>query len=46
MRKTKDDNLLEDIQKCMTDPVADILQNFSLERSKKFYEKRVKQFNE
>lgn len=37
---------MEDIQKCMTDPVADILQNFSLERSKKFYEKRVKQFNE
>lgn len=45
MRITED-NLLEDIQKCMTDPVSDVLQNFSLEKSRKFYEKRVKQFNE
>ena len=37
-------NLLEDIKNCMTDPVADILQNFSLEKSEEHYDKRVKQW--
>lgn len=43
MRNPKS-NLLEDIQKCMTDPVYDICKNFSLEKSKEWYEKRVKQW--
>lgn len=34
MRKT---NLLEDVQKSMTDPVYDICKNFSLEKSKTYY---------
>lgn len=33
-------NLLEDVKKCMTDPVSDLLLNFSLEKSKEWYEKR------
>jgi len=36
-------NLLEDVKKCMTDPVSDLLLNFSLEKSKEWYEKREKQ---
>ena len=32
-------NLLEDVKKCLTDPVSDILQNFSLAKSKLYYEK-------
>lgn len=38
-------NLLEDIKSCMTDPISDILQNFSLEKSEEFYDKRVKEWN-
>ena len=38
-------NLLEDVKKCLTDPVSDILQNFSLEKSKLYYEKWAKQWN-
>lgn len=41
MKKT---NLLEDVQKCMVDPIYDIIQNFSLEKSREGYEKRVKQW--
>lgn len=37
-------NLLEDVKKCMTDPVSDILLNFSLEKSRKGYEDRKKQW--
>lgn len=43
--KVVEDNLLEDIQKCMTDPVSDVLQNFSLEKSRKFYKKHVEEWN-
>lgn len=38
-------NLLEDVKKCMTDPVSDLLLNFSLEKSKEWYEKREKQWD-
>lgn len=38
-------NLLEDVKKCMTDPIYDIIQNFSLEKSKEWYEKRKKQWD-
>lgn len=31
------ENLLEDVQKCMVDPVSNILQNFSLEKSEEYY---------
>lgn len=37
-------NLLEDVKKCMVDPVSDLLLNFSLEKSKERYEKREKQW--
>lgn len=37
-------NLLEDVKKCMTDPVSDILLNFSIEKSRKGYEDRKKQW--
>lgn len=37
-------NLLEDVKKCMTDPVSDVLLNFSLEKSRKGYEDRKKQW--
>lgn len=37
-------NLLEDVKKCMTDPISDILLNFSLEKSRKGYDERVKQW--
>lgn len=43
MKKT---NLLEDVQKCMVDPIYDICKNFSLEKSKEWYDKRVKQWDE
>ena len=43
MRNPKD-NLLEDVQKCMTDPIYDIEKNFSLEKSEFHYEKWVKQW--
>lgn len=36
-------NLLEDVKKCMTDPISDLLLNFSLEKSREWYEKRKKQ---
>lgn len=36
--------LREDVTKCMTDPIYDIIQNFSLEKSKEWYEKRKKQW--
>ena len=38
-------NLLEDVKKCMTDPISDLLLNFSLEKSKEWYEKREKQWD-
>lgn len=38
-------NLLEDVQKSLTDPVYDILQNFSLEKSREYYNKRATQWN-
>ena len=38
-------NLLEDVKKCMTDPVSDLLLNFSLEKSKEWYEKRKGQWD-
>ena len=37
-------NLLEDVKKCMTDPISDILLNFSIEKSRKGYDERVKQW--
>ena len=37
-------NLLEDVKKCLTDPVSDILQNFSLEKSRFYYDKWAKQW--
>ena len=37
-------NLLEDVKKCMTDPVSDILLNFSIEKSRKGYEDRKRQW--
>lgn len=43
MRNPKS-NLLEDVQKCMTDPIYDICKNFSLQKSREGYEKRVKQW--
>lgn len=36
-------NLLEDVKKCMVDPISDLLLNFSLEKSEEWYEKRKKQ---
>lgn len=35
----KENNLREDMQKCMVDPIYDICKNFSLEKSKIHYEK-------
>lgn len=35
----KTDNLLEDVKKCLTDPVFDVTQNFSLSKSREFYDK-------
>lgn len=43
MRKPED-NMLEDVQKCMVDPIYDICKNFSLQKSREGYEKRVKQW--
>jgi hypothetical protein len=37
-------NLLEDVKRCMTDPISDILLNFSIEKSRKGYDERVKQW--
>lgn len=37
-------NLLEDVKKCMIDPISDILLNFSIEKSRKGYNERVKQW--
>jgi len=37
-------NLLEDVKKCMTDPISDILLNFSLEKSREGYEDRKRQW--
>lgn len=37
-------NLLEDVKKCMTDPISDVLLNFSIEKSRKGYDERVKQW--
>lgn len=44
MRKAKSD-LLKKCQECMVNPVADIVENFSLEKSKTFYEKYSEQWN-
>lgn len=38
--------LLEKVQKCMTDPVYDLSQNFSLEKSREYYNKWVEEWNE
>lgn len=38
----KKDNLLEDVKKCLTDPVYDVIQNFSLVKSREYYDKREK----
>ena len=43
MRKPEN-NMLEDVQKCMVDPIYDICKNFSLQKSREGYEKRVKQW--
>lgn len=37
-------NLLEDVKKCMADPISDILLNFSIEKSREGYNERVKQW--
>jgi len=39
-----ENNMLEDVQKCMVDPIYDICKNFSLQKSREGYEKRVKQW--
>lgn len=44
MRKPEN-NMLEDVQKCMTDPIYDICKNFSLEKSRAYYEKWERQWN-
>lgn len=43
MRKTNE--TLELCQKIMVDPIVDILENFSLEKSREYYEKWSKQWN-
>lgn len=43
--RNPENNLLEDIQKCMVDPIYDICKNFSLEKSREFYDKWAKQWN-
>lgn len=40
-----EENLLEDVRKSLEDPVYDILQNFSLEKSKEHYNKWAIQWN-
>ena len=35
----KKDNLLEDVKKCLTDPVYGVIHNFSLKKSKEYYAK-------
>lgn len=42
--KVKSD-LLKKCQECMVNPIADILENFSLEKSKFHYEKYAKQWD-
>lgn len=39
------DNLLEDVKKCLTDPVFDVTRNFSLKKSREYYEKWEKAWN-
>lgn len=46
MRKSKEDNLLEDVQKCMSDPIYNVIKNFSLEKSEEHYKKWVEKWNE
>lgn len=41
MKQPSTDNLLEDVQKCMTDPIYNVVKNFSLENSRKYYKKRA-----
>lgn len=41
MKHPSTDNLLEDVQKCMTDPIYNVVKNFSLENSRKYYKKRA-----
>ena len=45
MRKPKS-NLLEDVQKSLTDPIYDICKNFSLKKSREYYDKWAKQWNQ
>ena len=42
--RTQETNLLEDVQKSLVDPVYDVLQNFSLEKSREYYNKRATQW--
>lgn len=42
--RNPENNILEDVQKCMVDPIYDICKNFSLQKSREGYEKRVKQW--
>lgn len=39
------ENLLEDVQKCMADPVSNVIQNFSLDKSEEHYNKWVVQWS-
>lgn len=39
------DNLLEDVQKCLTDPVYSVAHNFSLVKSREYYAKWEKAWN-
>lgn len=39
------DNLLEDVQKCLTDPVYGVAHNFSLAKSREYYAKWEKAWN-
>lgn len=45
MKQPKKNNLREDVEKCLTDPVYDIVKNFSLEKSKEFYSKWEEAWN-
>lgn len=42
--RIEEENLLEDVKKCLTDPIYNITQNFSLQKSKEYYNKWAKQW--
>lgn len=42
--RIEEENLLEDVKKCLTDPIYNITQNFSLQKSREYYNKWAKQW--